>query len=334
MKAGIVGYGAYVPRHYIKSKEIDTRAGGLGLEKKALAGWDEDAVTMAAEAGHIALRVAEVNPKQIGAVYFGSESPPYAVNPSSTIVADVLGIEQEYRAVDLQFACKAATAGLQMAAGQVESKHMDFGLVIGSDKSQARPGDALEWSAGAAAAALVIGKNKPVAKILGGVSVSSDTPDFWRRSEQKYPRHGGRFTGEPGYVKHVVEASRKVMKVTGLAAIDFDHVIFHMPNGKFPFLAAKQLEIKPERLSASLTVTEVGNPYAASALLGLVSVLEVAKPGELVLMTAYGSGAGADSLVLEITKEIETKRWGGLASLFEERVLVLKEEYLKRERWE
>jgi len=116
----------------------------LGLEKKALAAWDEDSVTMAVEAGQTALKVAKIKAGELGAVYVGSESPPYAVNPMSTIVADVLGVGNHYRAVDLQFACKAATAGLQMAMGEVAGKHHDYALVIGTDKAQAKRGDVLE----------------------------------------------------------------------------------------------------------------------------------------------------------------------------------------------
>ncbi len=339
MRVGIVGYGAYAPRHYLPAAEIGGQAvSSLGLKKKSLARWDEDSVTMAVEAGRVALGVAGASASELGAVYVGSESPPYAVNPMSTIVADVLGAGKEtsrgeYRAVDLQFACKAATAGLQMAMGEVAGKHHNLALVIGSDKAQAKQGDVLEWSAGAAAAALVVGRERVLAEVIGSVSVTSDTPDFWRRAGEAHPSHAGRFTGQPAYFDHVLEASKKMMERSKLRASDFKYAVFHMPNGRFPVEMASKLGFKREQYEPFLTVKEVGNPYSASALLGLVAVLEKLKAGEKVLVTAYGSGAGADSMVVIGTKELEKRRWGGLEKLLKQRIGVNKEQYLEKSLW-
>jgi hydroxymethylglutaryl-CoA synthase len=273
-------------------------------------------------------------------VYVGSESPPYAVNPMSTIVADVLGVANkesglgEYRAVDLQFACKAATAGLQMAMGEVQGGHHDYALVIGSDKAQAKPGDVLEWSAGAAAAALLVGRERVIAEVKGMVSVTSDTPDFWRRAYEQHPQHGGRFSGEPAYFNHVLSASELIMKRLALKPGDITYAVFHMPNGRFPLEVARKLGFEAEQVEPFFTVKEVGNPYSASALMGLVAVLEKLKAGETVLVTAYGSGAGADAMILEGTDELKNYRWGGLDDLFKKRQQVGLLAYRERERWE
>jgi hydroxymethylglutaryl-CoA synthase len=347
---GIVGYGAYIPRFYMDPAELNSGAQGLGLEKKALALWDEDSVTMAVEAGREALRTAAIEAGDLGAVYVGSESPPYAVNPMSTIVADVLGVgnpsasfdgakdkrsgQAEYRAVDLQFACKAATAGLQMAMGEVASGHHHYGLVIGSDKAQAKPGDVLESSAGAAAAALVVGRGKILARVLGTLSVTSDTPDFWRRGGQQYPQHGGRFTGEPAYFAHVVTAGKKLLQQMEFGATDLTYAVFHMPNGRFPLEAGKRLGFTASQIEPFMTIREVGNPYSASALLGMVALLEVLQPWERALIVAYGSGAGADAILLEGTEELKQRRWGGLKHLFNGRSSVGLVKYLRHERWE
>lgn len=333
-EVGIVGYGAYVPKHYVLSSAIDVRAAQLGLVQKSLASWDEDSVTMGVQAALMAMKNAHVLPASIGALYIGSESPAYAVNPSSTIVADMLSMGSSYHAVDLQFACKAATAGLQMMMAQITAQSVSSGLIIGSDKSQAKKGDALEWSAGAASAALLVGKDNVLARVIATASVSSDTPDFWRREGQLHPTHGGRFTGKPAYFRHVVEASWKVMSACGLAPSDFANVVFHMPNGIFPRQVGVQLGFSDAQLKPGMTVLSVGNPYSASSLLGLTSVLEISQPGDLILMTSYGSGAGSDSFVFEVTKAIKHYPKGEVLKLFASQKNVSIEQYLHSWRWQ
>lgn len=319
MNTGIVGYGAYVPYKYIFSSNISPEASRLGLQKKALADWDEDSITMAVEASHQSLQMSGISASEIGGIYCGSESPPYAVKPSSTVIADILNIPNGYCAADLQFACKAAVAGIRMLSAQIEKGEMEYGLVIGSDTSQAKPADPLELSAGAAAASLVLGKRACIARILHAVSVSSDTPDFWRREHQQYPSHGGRFTGEPAYFSHVMMAARRLLEVAKLKPSQLDFVIFHMPNGIFPIKAMKTLGFTEKQYRDGLTVKEVGNPYSASVLLGLCSVLDKAKPHQKILMVSYGSGAGSDALLLETTPYISKVRRGRVQTVCRER---------------
>lgn len=332
MSVGIVGYGVYVPWRFIDPARIAPQARRLGLLKKALADWDEDSITMAVEAGRSALLQTNVSVDDVGAVYIGSESPPYAVNPSSTVVADILGMGDAYRAADLQFACKAATAGLQMAAAEVAQQHIPYGLVIGTDTSQARPGDPLELSAGAAAVAVLVGKKNVIAKIEGTLSVSSDTPDFWRREHERYPSHGGRFTGKPAYFQHVITAAKRLMEKLRVKPEDFAYVVFHMPNGVFPVTAAQILGFSEKQYLPGLTVKEVGNPYSASALLGLVAIMERAKPKQRILMVAYGSGAGADAVAFKTTPSISFLKRGSLQKMFLKRKEVDIETYLRNRR--
>lgn len=305
--AGIVGYGAFIPRLRIKSEEIarqwnkdpETIKRGLMLEEKSVPGFDEDTITISVAAGRAALDRAGIDPARVGALYIGSESHPYAVKPSGTVVIEALGIGPEVHVADFEFACKAGTEAMFVALGLVESQRVDYAMAIGADTSQGAPNDALEYSASAGGAAYLFGRTNLLADVLATYSFTSDTPDFWRREGAFYPRHGGRFTGEPAYFKHVLSAARGLMERSGLAPKDFRYAVFHMPNGKFPLEAAKTLGFTREQVNTGWIVPQMGNTYSGSSPTGLAAVLDVAEPGDRILITSFGSGAGSDAFALK-----------------------------------
>ncbi|MFH1285359.1 MAG: hydroxymethylglutaryl-CoA synthase, partial [Candidatus Micrarchaeota archaeon] len=244
----------------------------------------------------------------IGAVYVGSESHPYAVKPTASIVAEAIGATPELTAADFEFACKAGTAAVQCCMGMCASNMIKYGLAVGSDTSQGRPGDALEYSAGAGAGAYIIGNENLLATIDGTFSFTTDTPDFWRRPGADFPRHGGRFTGKPAYFKHVTNAAKGLMGRMKLAPKDFDYAVFHQPNAKFPLAVAKMLGFEKEKVEAGLVTPRIGNTYSGASLIGLAGVLDVAKPGEKILVTSFGSGAGSDAFALTVTEGIKRRK--------------------------
>ena len=313
---GIVGYGGYVPRYRIKVREIsrvwgfDARgyAKGLGIEEKAVAGPDEDTVTLAVVAARSAVARGGIDASHIGALYIGSESHPYAVKPSGTIVAEAIGATPWLHLADIEFACKAGTEAMQICAGLVAAGSADYGLAIGADTAQGAPGDPLEFTTAAGAAAFVMGRENLLATVDETVSYVTDTPDFWRRAGQDFPRHGGRFTGEPGYFHHIVSAGKKLFEKTGLQPRDFKHAVFHQPNGKFPTRVGKMLGFAKEQLRAGLLSPRIGNIYSGSSLLGLCAALDESMPGDRIFMVSYGSGAGSDGFVLTATERVEEVR--------------------------
>ncbi len=309
---GIVGYGAYVPRYRLMAKEVarvwgDT--GGLPIKEKAVAGLDEDTVTMSIEAARNALARAAIDPTEIRAVWVGSESHPYAVKPSSTIVAEAIGATPSVQAADLEFACKAGSEAIVMGIGLVGAGMGRYVLAIGMDTAQGRPGDALEFTAASGGAAFLLGpEDESVAAYEGMLSHVTDTPDFWRRAYAHYPSHGQRFTGEPAYFEHVTQAARRLMEEMGTAPSDYRYAIFHQPNTKFPQRAAEILGFTPEQIKTGLLVPVIGNTYAGSSLIGLAAVLDEAQPGDRIFMVSFGSGAGSDAFSIRVTDRIAARR--------------------------
>ncbi|MHC1630890.1 MAG: hydroxymethylglutaryl-CoA synthase [Methanotrichaceae archaeon] len=317
MPAGIVSYGVYIPKYRIRVEEIarvwgdkSNVAQNLNVFEKSVPDTDEDAVTIAVEAARNAIKRDDIDPDRIGAIYTGSESHPYAVKPTGTIVGEAIGTSHSLTAADFEFACKAGTAAMQACLGLVSAKLIDLGMAIGTDTSQGAPGDALEYTAAAGGAAYVIGRNDLAAEIEGFYSFTTDTPDFWRREGMPYPEHGGRFTGEPGYFKHVTNAAKGLMKKMGTTPQDYDYAVFHQPNGKFPARVSRQLGFTKEQIEPGLVVPRIGNTYSGSCLMGLAATLDVAEPDQSIFAVSFGSGAGSDAFSISVKDKIEDLRTG------------------------
>jgi hydroxymethylglutaryl-CoA synthase len=181
-------------------------------------------------------------------------------------------------------------------------------MAIGMDTAQGKPGDALEYTAGAGGGAYIIGPaEESLATINASYSYVTDTPDFWRREYQKYPEHGMRFTGEPAYFKHITEAATHMMEAIGSTAKDYKWAIFHQPNTKFPQRVAGQLGFSMEQIEPGLLVPVIGNTYAGAAIIGLTATLDIAQPGDRILMVSFGSGAGSDAFDITVTDKITAR---------------------------
>jgi hydroxymethylglutaryl-CoA synthase len=307
---GIVGYSVYTSRFRIREGNLERSVPFI----------DEDAVTASVEAGKLALIQSGVDSSLLGKVYVGSESNPYAVKPIASKVAQVLKLGEEDEdvqgvdAIDTEFACKAGSSMFKDASSLVnyQKSGIKFTMVIGADNSQAAPrgcpGGELDAFVGFGSSAYIFGKSDVIAEVEGWYSCTSDTPDFWRRDGEPFPMHGGRFTGDPAYFKHVRKVATKLMERMNLKPDDIDYFVAHQPNPQFPVKIAKELGFKGEQYTPSLLIGRFGNTYSACSLIGLAAVLDIAKPDERILMASYGSGAGSDAYLFRTTSQLPDKR--------------------------
>ncbi|MCJ7455358.1 hydroxymethylglutaryl-CoA synthase [Candidatus Bathyarchaeota archaeon] len=341
---GIVGYGVYVPIQRIRT-EVIVKAreakrkdlpdflrkvrDGLLLRYKAIAGVDEDTITIASEAAQNAITMAGLDPRRIGSVAVGSESKPYAVGTIARHVASFTGIGNRVYVSDLEGACNAGMQAFSFIEGQVANGKIDYGLAIGADVAQAPQGDPLEYACGAGAGAFVLGKDDLVASIEDTAAYSSLTMDFWRRDGMPYPSHFGRTTVE-AYVRHVIGAIEHLLsKHHDLKLMDFDYLTFHQPSGYMPLKVCKTLsqnkienledwEVEPrihltpefveEKVKPWLRVLDTGNTYAASTPIAVCDILDHATPGQNILAVSYGSGAYTIATWLKVQEGILAKR--------------------------
>ncbi|MBU0982481.1 MAG: hydroxymethylglutaryl-CoA synthase [candidate division Zixibacteria bacterium] len=315
--AGIVGYGAHLPRQRIKVEEIAKVWGadapsykkGLMLREKSVPPPDMDTITLAVEAARNALRRSGgVDPAEIGAIYIGSESHPYAVKPSGTTVAEAIGATPHLHCADFEFACKAGSEAMFVALSHIDAKAMKYALAIAADTSQGAPSDALEFSAAAGAGAFIMGSENLIAECLHTHSYMTDMPDFWRREHEFYPQHAGRFTGEEAYFATTMGSSQALLEKTGMKPSDFKYAIFHQPNGKFPQRVSRMLGFTQEQIDPGWLAPRLGNTYSGASPIGLTATLDVSDPGDLIFMCSYGSGAGSDSFIWKVTDRINEVR--------------------------
>lgn len=311
---GIVGYGTYLPKYRIKVDDVAKALGKDplqyrgGVREKTLPFYDEDTRTFTIEATERALFHSNIDREKVDVVAVGTESNPYAVYPIAATVVDASGINNYANAYDTQFACKAATSQIGLMCGAIKSSIYRNTIVVGADNSQAKPGDSLDYSVGAGAAALMLGRDGVIAILDCVAHYTSDTPDFYRREGKTYPEHGHRFTGEQAYFKHVINAGEALLKKYELKPSDFDFFVAHQPNSKFPRKAGEMLGFNRKQYEIGNVVDYIGNLYAGSAIAGLCAILDIAKPSQRIMMVAYGSGAGSDAYCWSVTEEIDKKR--------------------------
>jgi hydroxymethylglutaryl-CoA synthase len=313
MNSGVVGYGAYVPRFRIKRDEYVKAWGSFsprGVEEKAVMGLDEDVVTMTVESSVNALKRAGIGASQLNGMFFGSTSAPYAEKlSSSTIVASLDGPSEIFVA-DLGVSTKAGTAALLSCLDFVSSGRGDLGLVGVSDMSQAMPTDSLDHGLGGGSASFVIGRNDAMASIEGAHCSSLEIIG------ERYRRYGERLVKDLGVGAYTEQAFNQALTISvtglltnlGLKADEFAYAVFQQFDGRTAYDIGKKLGFKDNQISPSMTVTKIGDSGSASPLIGLCAVLDIARPGDRILVASYGSGSGSDAISLVATGQLVERR--------------------------
>lgn len=301
MAAGIVGYGAYIPKFRIERSEIGKAWQGGGRGEKSVLGTDEDVITMAVEAALNAVEVARIDPtRDLGALYLASTSAPYVEHSSAGIVAEALGVRADAELADFGTTTRSSFAALKSCADSVAAGRIQYGLVIGSDSRPGAPGSAGEQNFGAAAAAVIVGPESPVASIDTSEVYSTRFMDRWRAPSDDYVRdYDQRFTREFGYIKHVKGAVQRFVEKSNVGVDAFQHVVLQYVDERLTSTVAKSLGVKPAQMARGDVGSRVGDVGAASPLLGLAAVLDTADPGDRILAVSYGSGT-SDALSLMV----------------------------------
>jgi hydroxymethylglutaryl-CoA synthase len=260
--------------------------GRRGAGHRAVAGWDEDALTLAVEAARTAHGVPD-------AVVFASTSAPFFERLQATLLVDALGLAPETRARDVSGSRRCAVSALLDALIGSGST-----LIASGERRAGRAGSAQHlWQGDAGAAALV--EDEGAARLLGWASLSHDLVDVYASREHPEPYAcEERFVRDTSVSEIFAPTIRRALAKAGIAAADIQHAAVHEPiPGLWRDIGPATGIAAPNH--ASDVATEFGDLGAAHGQFALALATARAKPGERILLAGFGSGC--DALVLEMT---------------------------------
>jgi len=294
---GIVSAAAYVPFFKIERSEIGRAWGVPALPgERAVANRDEDSITMAVEAGLLAL--AGHDPAQIDVLYFATTTPPYAEKQCAPIIAAALDLPRHVATADFTGTTRAATVALKAALDAVESGAARQAMVVAADMRPGEPQTTWEQLMGDAGAAVIVAAQAP-AVVRGFTSVLGETIGPWRRPQDRFVRSfEPKVETEYGYVRTTVEAAQGALERADLSPQEVSKAVLYSPDLRSPLEVARRLGLERQQLQDPLLLS-VGNAGAAHVLLVLAAALDAARPGAQLLVANYGDGADAFVLSLE-----------------------------------
>ena len=298
---GITSYGAYVPRPRLPLAAIAGRPNPEGGPERAVAYFDEDAVTMAVAASVDCLR--GVDRESVGGLLFASTTHAYKEKQGAAVIAKALDLRRDVYTADFGGSLRAGSAALRAALDAVRAGSARNVLVVASDCRLPAPRSALERNLGDGAAAFLVGDTEVAAVAGDSHAITDEIVDVWRVEGQPFVRQWEeRFVVEHGYRDNVVAGVRGFLAKTGARAEDFSKLVLYAPDARSHAAAVRSLGFDLEKVQDPL-FGRLGNAGAAFAPLLLAAALGEARDGDRLLVVSYGDGA--EALSFEITDKLE-----------------------------
>ncbi|MDD5338880.1 MAG: hydroxymethylglutaryl-CoA synthase [Dehalococcoidales bacterium] len=299
--AGITSIGVYIPIYRLNREEIGKVWGGRGGGgAKAVAGYDEDTVTMAVAA---AIDCLNRGGNEADGLFLATTSAPYREKMSAGIVASAADFKDECQAADFTDSLRAGAAALKAACDAVKAGSAKNVMVVAADTRLGAAKGTFEQTLGDGAVAITVGKNSVIAEIENSYSLFSEFTDVWRTSEDKFPKSAeGRFVDDVGYLPIMQAVIEGLLKKAKLEIKDFSKIVYYANDVRQHAGLTRRLKLDKEKVQDPL-FSDIGNTGAAAGLLMLAAALEKAKPNDRILYVGYGDGA--DAFALKVTDEIK-----------------------------
>jgi 3-hydroxy-3-methylglutaryl CoA synthase/uncharacterized OB-fold protein len=287
VSTGIVSWGVYLPYWRLQRTAIGAALGSpAGRGTRTVASFDEDATTMAVEAGRRAL--AGLDGDRPAELLFSTPAPGYLDKTNATTIHGALDLPESAGAYDLIGSVRSGVAALRTARALATDRRT---LAIVADLRSGLAGSADERDAGDGAVALVFGEGDDVvAEVVGEASSSGEFLDRWRTPGETSSKQWEERFGQEVYLPLVESAFTAALKDAGIAADEVDHLIVAGLHARAVKATAPKLGVRGEALVDDRG-TVVGNLGAAQAPFLLADVLERATPGQLIAVVVLADGA-------------------------------------------
>lgn len=293
---GIISWGAYLPYRRLDRSTIAAVAGqGGGKGTRTVASFDEDPLTLAVEAGRLALRpVPAAHPQQL---LFGAISPAYAEKTNATVVHAALRLDDDAPAFDLGLSARSAIGGVLLGlAGGVTT------LVTAGDVRTGLPGSGEESNNGDAGAAVLVGEDSPdapvVAELLATASVTTEFVERWRTPGDFRTKMWDDKFSEVTYTPLGQRVWKEALAKAGLEAGAVDLVAISAPSTRVANAVGGKLGAAKvlDNFATTIGLTGCAQPLL---LLGAVLDQAIAEGASTVALLSLADGA--DAIVLRLT---------------------------------
>ncbi len=292
----ISAYGVYIPRKRIKVDDFAAFIGEKnrsGVIELAVPAQDDDAISMAINSAKIALSEFNVNPKDIDAVVFGTNTSPYSNKSTIPILIEALGLSDNVQTFELS--CGMRTGLKSLILADILAKTFQNVLCVVSECFRITRKQILDLLPSSGSVAYVISQNG-FADLKHVASFNKEFLDMWSFNSQEYffDRRSLRYTYEDVYT----ELFRRI------GDVNCDTLIAFVPDISTGARLLKRLKIDQEKVKKGLTIPLIGNMFSVTPLLGLAKALE--DGGRRVLVTCCGGGGG-DALIVDVEKVPKVK---------------------------
>jgi 3-hydroxy-3-methylglutaryl CoA synthase len=304
--AGITSIGAYIPKYRLNLAEVAGfwRIRGSGGEK-AVAGYDEDSITMAVAA---TLECLGMDGRDVNGLYFATTTNPYKEKQGAAIIGSAADLSKDNRTADFADSLRSGTIAMRAAADAVNCGSAKKILVTVSDSRLGAPQGRHEQLLGDGAAAIAIGGDQPIAEIEDGYSVFNDFTDAWKTAKDDFVQSAeGRFVDVAGFTPTMQDGISGLLKKCGAAPKDFSKVVFPAPGPREHADLAKRLGFEKSQVQDPLFAA-IGHTGVAASFLMLIAVLQESEPGDRILFANYGDGC--DAFALRATDSVSRARRG------------------------
>ncbi|MBM7647717.1 3-hydroxy-3-methylglutaryl CoA synthase [Bacillus ectoiniformans] len=321
---GIKTYGVHIPLFRLSSKEA---AGFYGKKatssEKAVAGFDEDSLSMAVNAS---LKAVKSSVESIGLIQWATTTPAYFEKSGAVTMAQVLNMKDSVRTNISGGSMRASTESFLLAKNFAEAERKDA-LVAFSDTRAGKGNSLIEAESGDGAVSFVIGEGEEVlAELVGSVSYSDEQLTQWRSVNHPFTEAWEDRFQQTVFLERIEHTVTRLLNEHKLEPNDIHHVVIAGPTMRMQTLAAKTLKLSSEQLTGQAAQTMIGHTGVAHPFMMFASCLENAASNEWILVV--NEGDGCDALLFKTTKELDKMTAAPVKEALSEKRLISYSDYV------